>query len=182
MSEKWCNVCRKRVPAWDSNCRTCHNELVPLVPLTIDLLREEAIKFGSQPTEWSKDIFWTNDGKKIGTFVERQLRECLGPYLYRFSGRGVDFPDLPVDVKATTADRMRTSAKFDGEEQATNGLGYATLLFVYQKESDRQREMSRLIFTDVRFVPANHVLNLTRVDQWSVNFNHTEKYSLLSHV
>ena len=74
--------------------------------LTVSLLCEEANQFARiESSREHASLFGVTDGKAIGTYVEHQFREYL-TQRYSFakgsSARGIDFPDLAVDMKVTS--------------------------------------------------------------------------------
>ena len=49
------------------------------------------------------------------------------------SAKGIDFPDLDVDMKVTSIKQPQSSSPFKSARQKVFGLGYSLLVFVYQK-------------------------------------------------
>lgn len=60
------------------------------------------------------------------------------------SAKGIDFPDLNVDVKVTSIKQPQSSCPYSSARQKIYGLGYALFLFVYEKHDDITTELSRL--------------------------------------
>ncbi|MYD60518.1 MAG: restriction endonuclease [Gemmatimonadetes bacterium] len=124
--------------------------------LTISLLCEEANQFARiESSREHASLFGVTDGKAIGTYVEHQFREYLSQR-YSFtegsSARGIDFPDLAVDMKVTSIKQPQSSCPFQSARQKIFGLGYSLLVFVYQKEDNQAFETGRLRFFHTVFV------------------------------
>ena len=100
-------------------------------------------------------MFGVTDGKAIGTYVEHQFREYL-TQRYSFtegsSARGIDFPDLAVDMKVTSIRQPQSSCPFQSARQKIFGLGYSLLVFVYEKEDNQAFETGCLRFFHTVFV------------------------------
>ena len=124
--------------------------------LTISLLCEEANQFARiESSREHASLFGVTDGKAIGTYVEHQFREYLSQK-YSFaegsSARGIDFPDLAVDMKVTSIKQPQSSCPFQSAKQKIFGLGYSLLVFVYEKEDNQAFETGRLRFFHTVFV------------------------------
>ena len=108
--------------------------------LTIDLLCQEAYIFAQMETSHAEAIlFGITDGKAIGTYLEHKFQRYL--YMkYTFvegsSAKGIDFPELSVDMKVTRITQPQSSCPFRSARQKIYGLGYALLIFVYDKQDD----------------------------------------------
>jgi len=79
------------------------------------------------------------DGKAVGTYLEHKFRLYLrARYAFQEgnSARGIDFPDVGVDLKVTSAQQPQSSCPFSSAKQKVFGLGYALLVFVYHKTDD----------------------------------------------
>ncbi|WP_198956315.1 hypothetical protein [Archangium sp. Cb G35] len=79
------------------------------------------------------------DGKAVGTHVEKAFKAYLSKkYLFQEgnSAKGIDFPELDIDVKVTSVDQPQSSSPFKSARQKIFGLGYALLVFVYDKKDD----------------------------------------------
>ena len=126
--------------------------------LTISTLCLEAGRFAArESTHAEPALFGVTDGKAIGTYFEHKFREYLRER-YRFeegsSASGMDFPDLNVDMKVTRITQPQSSCPFKSARQKIYGLGYALLVFVYEKIDDPTNETGRLnilhtVFVDV---------------------------------
>lgn len=124
--------------------------------LTVSLLCEEANQFARiESSREHASLFGVTDGKAIGTYVEHQFREYLSQR-YSFtkgsSARGIDFPDLAVDMKVTSIRQPQSSCPFQSARQKIFGLGYSLLVFVYEKEDNQAFETGRLRFFHTVFV------------------------------
>ena len=124
--------------------------------LTVSLLCEEAHQFARiESSREHASLFGVTDGKAIGTYVEHQFREYLSQR-YSFtkgsSARGIDFPDLSVDMKVTSIKQPQSSCPFQSARQKIFGLGYSLLVFVYEKEDNQVFKTGRLRFFHTVFV------------------------------
>ena len=82
------------------------------------------------------ELFGTTDGKALGTWVEASFNAFLAErYAYEpgSAARGIDFPELQVDLKATFVRQPQSSCPFRDASQKIFGLGYGLLVFVYEK-------------------------------------------------
>lgn len=96
------------------------------------------------------ELFGTTDGKALGTWVEASFNKFLEErfsYIPGNAARGIDFPELGVDLKATFIRQPQSSCPFRDASQKIFGLGYDLLVFVYEK-SDTHETQSAAI--DVR--------------------------------
>lgn len=124
--------------------------------LTIELLKQEAKAFAEQLSAQDiPELYGVNDGKKVGTFVEIRLNEYLsGKYEYDLgsAANGIDFPDLHVDVKATSVKQPQSSSPFRDSSQKVYGLGHHLLIFVYEKKDNQTSQTTSLKIGEVIFV------------------------------
>jgi len=127
--------------------------------LTISNLRNEAACFAELESAHAEtSIFGVTDGKAVGTYLEHKFRAFLrDKYCLRegSSAKGIDFPDLRVDMKVTSIRQPQSSCPFKSARQKVFGLGYSLLVFVYDKEDDEQTHTGTLnilhtIFIDER--------------------------------
>ena len=68
------------------------------------------------------------DGKAVGTYLEHKFQEVLGAsYTYEegSSAKGIDFPELNVDMKVTSIKQPQSSSPFKAARQKVYGLGYS---------------------------------------------------------
>ena len=126
--------------------------------LSIDLLKSEAASFAMKVSKRRiKELYGRTDGKAVGTYVEHQFQEHLdNQYDYErgSSAKGIDFPGLKVDMKVTSIRQPQSSSPFKSAHQKVRGLGYALLVFVYDKKdiADEETEESYTKLTIVHAV------------------------------
>ncbi len=127
--------------------------------LTIKLLREEAKKFAKIESKHDdKKIYGTTDGKAVGTYFEHKFQKYLeNKYTYSKgnSARGIDFPELNVDMKVTSIKQPQSSCPFKLAEQKIFGLGYSLLVFVYEKSDNEENKTGKLNILHTVFVNKN---------------------------
>ncbi len=125
-------------------------------PLTIPRLKTEASVFAG--TESSPDepaLYGITDGKAVGTYLERKFQNYLHAkytYVEGSSAKGIDFPELEVDMKVTSIRQPQSSCPFKSARQKIYGLGYNLLVFVYEKTDDEVKRTSRLSIMHTIFV------------------------------
>lgn len=105
--------------------------------LTIETLCSEAARFAALESRHPEPLLYgVIDGKAVGTYLEQKFRVYLKD-AYEFiegnSASGVDFPGLLVDMKVTSIKQPQSSCPFRSARQKIFGLGYALLIFVYDK-------------------------------------------------
>mgnify|MGYP000184110849 CR=1 FL=1 len=126
------------------------------VELSLELLKQEAKIFSQSETErWEPRLFGITDGKAIGTYFEHKFLNHLRAQYYWEEGssaKGIDFPNLMVDVKVTSIKQPQSSCPFKSARQKIYGLGYSLLIFVYDKEDDVARKLGRLKILHTIFV------------------------------
>ena len=74
--------------------------------LTVELLKAEARAFAEMESgHREKSLFGVTDGKAVGTYLEHKFQRVLDKR-YRYSrgssAKGIDFPELGVDIKVTS--------------------------------------------------------------------------------
>ncbi|MBN2561324.1 MAG: restriction endonuclease [Phycisphaerae bacterium] len=110
--------------------------------LTVAILRREAARFAKLESSHAEtSIFGVTDGKAVGTYFEQKFRAHLrGKYGFSdgSSAKGIDFPELRVDMKVTSIRQPQSSCPFKSARQKIFGLGYSLLVFVYEKEDNEQ--------------------------------------------
>ncbi|OJT17607.1 restriction endonuclease [Archangium sp. Cb G35] len=113
---------------------------MPRPSLTTEALVTEARNFAEiQSALPVPELFGVTDGKAVGTHVEKAFKAYLSKkYLFQEgnSAKGIDFPELDIDVKVTSVDQPQSSSPFKSARQKIFGLGYALLVFVYDKKDD----------------------------------------------
>lgn len=124
--------------------------------LTIDDLRVEAAEFSEVESAHEEPrLYGVTDGKAVGTHLEHKFQRMLhNKYRYNegSSAKGIDFPELNVDVKVTSVKQPQSSSPFKSARQKVYGLGYSLLIFVYEKMDDEVRRSARLNIHHTIFV------------------------------
>lgn len=127
-----------------------------LKKLTIKLLQKEAARFAEQESKHPEpSLFGVTDGKAVGTYLEYKLQTLLHKhYVYGRgnSAKGIDFPELGVDIKVTSIRQPQSSCPFKSARQKIYGLGYALIVFVYDKHDDEKTHTGRLNIKHTIFV------------------------------
>lgn len=129
-----------------------------MAELTVELLKVEAKAFADIESEHEDPaLYGVTDGKAVGTYFERKFRAHLRrryDYQEGSSARGVDFPELGVDMKVTSVKQPQSSCPYKTAKQKIYGLGYSLLIFVYEKQDDDAAATGRLDIQHVIFVEA----------------------------
>ena len=125
-------------------------------PLTLTALQREAALYATwQSKRKEATLFGVTDGKAVGTYVEHAFQERLSQR-YTFpagnAARGIDFPELEVDLKVTSVRQPQSSCPFKDARQKIYGLGYSLLIFVYEKHDERRSRTARLDIKHAIFV------------------------------
>lgn len=100
-------------------------------------------------------LFGVTDGKAVGTFIEHEFNSFIAKtYLHTpgNSAKGIDFPELNVDLKVTSVKQPQSSSPFRDASQKIYGLGYHLLIMVYDKLDDHQNKTTKLQFLNVIFI------------------------------
>ncbi len=125
-------------------------------PLTIELLRKEAVAFTKVESKHPEpSLFGVTDGKAVGTYLEHKFQSSLqSRYTYGRgnSAKGIDFPELGVDIKVTSIRQPQSSCPFKSARQKIYGLGYSLLVFVYDKRDDEKTRTCLLNIQHTIFV------------------------------
>jgi hypothetical protein len=112
--------------------------------LTIELLQTEANKFAIAESSYDEpSLFGVTDGKAVGTYLEHKFQKYLHEnhvYIEGSSAKGIDFPELGVDLKVTSIKQPQSSCPFKHAKQKIYGLGYALLVFVYEKIDNNKQK------------------------------------------
>lgn len=129
--------------------------------LTIRHLSKEAALFAAAESQHAEPaLFGVIDGKAVGTYLEHKFRAYLFSKNYQFvagnSANGVDFPDLEIDLKVTSIRQPQSSCPFRSARQKIYGLGYALLIFVYDKQDDIVNCVATLQIVSAVLVDAEH--------------------------
>jgi len=125
-------------------------------PLTVESLKREAVAFATAESKHPEpSLFGVTDGKAVGTYLEHKFQSNLQScYTYGRgnSAKGIDFPDLGVDIKVTSIRQPQSSCPFKSARQKIYGLGYSLLVFVYDKRDDEKTRTGRLDIKHTIFV------------------------------
>ncbi|MFC9828215.1 restriction endonuclease [Streptomyces albogriseolus] len=125
-------------------------------PLTIETLKDAAKLFADEHNYIGvPQLYGVNDGKTVGTYAESAFNEFISlNYQHRpgNAAKGIDFPDLNVDLKFTSIRQPQSSCPFRSAQQKVYGLGYHILLMVYEKIDDHEQRAARLNFRHVIFI------------------------------
>ena len=127
-----------------------------LKKLTIPYLKTEATMFAAQEsTHAEPSLFGVTDGKAVGTYLEQKFQANLHKkydYIEGSSAKGIDFPELNVDIKVTSIRQPQSSCPFKSARQKIYGLGYNLLVFVYEKSDDEQTKTGSLNIRHTIFI------------------------------
>ena len=108
--------------------------------LTISTLKSEARVFSTvESSHPEPSLYGVTDGKAVGTYLEHKFQAYLHTkyhYAEGSSAKGIDFPELEVDMKVTSIRQPQSSCPFKSARQKIYGLGYNLLVFVYEKTDD----------------------------------------------
>jgi len=124
--------------------------------LTLETLKTEARRFAEiESRHQEPSLFGVTDGKAIGTYFEHKFRSYLRER-YEFeegsSVKGIDFPELEVDMKVTSISQPQSSCPFKSARQKIYGLGYSLLVFIYEKTDDPKTSTGNLNVLHAIFV------------------------------
>lgn len=129
-----------------------------MVYLDIRSLCSEARYFSEQENLHDEPtLFGVTDGKAVGTYLEQKFRNyLLSKYIFESgnSARGIDFPSLLIDMKVTSIKQPQSSCPFKSARQKIYGLGYALIVFVYDKVDDSRNRTSRLNICHTIYIEA----------------------------
>lgn len=124
--------------------------------LTVDTLKAEARAFAAlESAHREPALFGVTDGKAVGTYFEHKFRQHLQArfdFQEGSSAKGIDFPELDVDMKVTSIKQPQSSCPFKSARQKIFGLGYSVLVFVYDKTDDPATSTGHLDIQHVIFV------------------------------
>jgi len=147
--------------------------------LSIEILVKEAKAFCEKESEYDNpDLFGITDGKAVGTFIEHKFQNYLSSkydYVIGSSANGIDMPteDINTDIKVTSIRQPQSSCPFRNARQKIYGLGYNLLVFVYEKNDDPAKKVSRLNFVSCTFIYKNRTADyqITRTIQQMLKNN-----------
>ncbi len=131
---------------------------MPKPKLDIPSLVKEARTFAKKESAHAEaTLFGVTDGKAVGTYLELKFRKYLVDR-YKFeqgnAAKGIDFPDIGVDIKVTSIKQPQSSCPYRSARQKVFGLGYSLLVFVYEKTDDPKAKTGRLNIQHVIMVDA----------------------------
>ena len=129
-----------------------------MITLTVETLCSEATIFSAAESHHPEPLLYgVTDGKAVGTYLEKKFRLYLQSR-YEFiagnSASGTDFPGLLVDMKVTSIKQPQSSCPFKSARQKIFGLGYALLIFIYDKTDDSTNRTGTLNILHTIFVSA----------------------------
>lgn len=119
------------------------------------LIQEAKIFAPSHSKMTFSEMYGVTDGKAVGTFIEHKFREYLAEkydFILGNSAKGIDFPNVGVDIKVTSIKQPQSSCPYRSVRQKIYGLGYDLLVFVYEKTDDHKNKTGRLNFLHTVFV------------------------------
>jgi len=129
------------------------------IKLTNLLLQKEAKKFAKKETIHNESsLYGVTDGKAVGTYLEHKFQAYLhSKYIYEegSSAKGIDFPELQVDLKVTSKKQPQSSCPFKSARQKIYGLGYSLLIFVYNKTDNQVQKTANLQILHTIYVEQN---------------------------
>lgn len=132
----------------------------PLPDLTPELLIGHAKNFSIQESNHNESaLYGVTDGKAVGTYLEHKFQLDIHShynYVEGSSAKGIDFPDLMIDMKVTSKKQPQSSCPFKSARQKIYGLGYSLLVFVYIKSDDEKNQTANLKITDTIYIEAKH--------------------------
>lgn len=128
--------------------------------LTIDLICQEAEVFSKRESLYEEpSLYGKTDGKAIGTYLEHKFRDYLSAkyqYTEGSSAKGIDFPELNLDMKVTRITQPQSSCPYRSAEQKIYGLGYSLIIFVYEMVVSEKQKAVTLDILHTLFIEASH--------------------------
>lgn len=123
------------------------------------MLQEEAKVFSKVESMHKEPaLFGVTDGKAVGTYLEHKFQAYLHTkyqYIEGSSARGIDFPELLVDMKVTSIKQPQSSCPFKSARQKIFGLGYSLIVFVYEKSDDARNRTGVLDIKSTVFIDSS---------------------------
>jgi hypothetical protein len=130
-----------------------------MTKLTVELLKTEAQAFGKAETaHHERTLYGVTDGKAVGTYFEHKFQRYLHTkyeYVEGSSAKGIDFPELGVDMKVTSIKQPQSSCPFKTARQKVYGLGYSLVVFVYEKTDNARKKTGNLKVLHTIFVDSS---------------------------
>lgn len=125
-------------------------------PLSLPYLKSAATLFAAELSQRDiPELYGVTDGKAVGTHVEAAFNTYITKHYAHVPGnaaKGIDFPDLDVDLKVTSIKQPQSSCPFRDAVQKVYGLGYHLLVMVYEKIDDPATATARLDIRHVIFI------------------------------
>ena len=129
---------------------------MPKPKLTVNQLKKEAKIFAQEESGHDEpSLYGVTDGKAVGTYLEHKFQRHLHSkydYVEGSSAKGIDFPELSIDMKVTSIKQPQSSCPFHSARQKIYGLGYSLLVFVYDKTDHEINKTCRLSIKHTVFV------------------------------
>lgn len=129
-----------------------------MVQLTQEILCSEAAQFSLIESQCSEhSLYGVTDRKAVGTYLEHKFRAYLlekYEFVVGSSAKGIDFPELLIDIKVTSIKQPQSSCPFKSARQKIFGLGYSLIIFVYEKFDDSINKTAQLNILHTIFVNA----------------------------
>ncbi len=114
--------------------------------LTIEAIKSQAKIFAEKESKHDEPtLFGITDGKAVGTYLEHKFQDYLKAkfdYIEGSSAKGIDFPELLVDIKVTSIKQPQSSCPYKSARQKVFGLGYSLLVFVYDKKITTKKRLA----------------------------------------
>jgi len=124
--------------------------------LSVEALKAEAREFATlEAAHREPALYGVTDGKAVGTYVEHKFRGHLQAkfdFEEGSSAKGIDFPEINVDMKVTSIKQPQSSCPYKSARQKIFGLGYSVLVLVYDKTDDPVSSTAHLDIQHVIFV------------------------------
>ena len=126
--------------------------------LTHELLQKSASEFAKIESNHDEPtLYGVTDGKAVGTYLEHKFQGYLRDrfeYAEGNSAKGIDFPELGVDMKVTSIKQPQSSCPYKSAGQKIFGLGYSLLVFVYEKADNEDSRTGKLDILHTIFIYA----------------------------
>jgi hypothetical protein len=127
--------------------------------LTVSRLLQAANEFARRESRHRESsLFGVTDGKAVGTYLEQKFQAVVREKYQCLTGsaaKGIDFPELDIDIKVTSIKQPQSSCPFRSARQKIYGLGYSLLVFMYSKSDNRKSQTATLDIEHVVFVEAS---------------------------
>jgi len=120
------------------------------------MLQEHAALFGKAESGIEyESLYGVTDGKAVGTHLEHKFLSYLEErfaFKRGSSAKGIDIPELGIDIKVTSIRQPQSSCPYTSARQKIFGLGYSLLVFVYEKKDNARRKTATLKILHVLYV------------------------------